>query len=69
MSEVVTDNLEASFEALEREHLEVEGLREEVAALKARLSASERPLLSGAKSEGWPSWSAICAGAWSMASN
>jgi HK97 family phage major capsid protein len=52
MTDVVTDNLEASFGALEREHLEVEGLREEVASLKARLVASERPLLSGAKSEG-----------------
>jgi HK97 family phage major capsid protein len=54
MTEVVTDNLEASFEALEREHLEAEGLRQEVAQLKARLSASERPLLSGAKSEASP---------------
>jgi HK97 family phage major capsid protein len=54
MTEVVTDKLEASFEALEREHVEAEGLRQEVASLKARLSASERPLLSGAKSEASP---------------
>jgi HK97 family phage major capsid protein len=54
MTDVVTDGLEASFGALEREHLEVEGLREEVAQLKARLSASERPMLSGAKSESSP---------------
>jgi HK97 family phage major capsid protein len=51
MTEVVTDKLEASFEALEQSHVEAEGLRAEVAQLKARLSASERPLLSGAKSE------------------
>lgn len=50
----VTDRLEASFEALERESVEVEALREEVALLKARLSASERPALSGAKSEKSP---------------
>jgi HK97 family phage major capsid protein len=54
MTEVVTDNLEASFEALEQSHVEAEGLRAEVASLRARLSASERPLLSGAKSEGSP---------------
>ncbi|HEY0115709.1 MAG TPA: phage major capsid protein [Allosphingosinicella sp.] len=54
MTEVVTDNLEASFEALEQSHVEAEGLRAEVAQLRARLSAGERPLLSGAKSEGSP---------------
>jgi HK97 family phage major capsid protein len=51
---VAGDALEASFGALEREHVEVEGLRAEVAQLKARLEASERPLLSGAKSEARP---------------
>src|SRR5688572_2265833 len=51
---VAGDALEASFEALEQEHVEVEGLRAEVAQLKARLEASERPALSGAKSESSP---------------
>jgi HK97 family phage major capsid protein len=50
----VTDKLEASFEALEESHAEAEGLRQEVAQLKARLAASERPVLSGAKSESSP---------------
>jgi HK97 family phage major capsid protein len=54
MTEVVTDRLEASFEALEQEHAEAEGLREEVALLKARLIQAERPVLSGAKSEASP---------------
>jgi hypothetical protein len=58
----VTDNLEASFEALEQSHLEADALRAEVAQLQARLAAGERPLLSGAKS-------AICARGWSMASS
>lgn len=51
---VVTDDLEGSFEAIEQGHVEAEGLRAEVAALKARLAAAERPLLSGAKSEASP---------------
>ena len=50
----VTDKLEASFEALEQSHVEAEGLRGEVAALRARLAASERPALSGAKAERSP---------------
>jgi HK97 family phage major capsid protein len=54
MTDMVTDGLEASFEALEQGHLEADALREEVAMLRARLSASERPLLSGAKSEKSP---------------
>ncbi|MFN3726576.1 MAG: phage major capsid protein [Allosphingosinicella sp.] len=55
MTDVIAgDALEASFEALEQEHVEVEGLRAEVAQLKARLEASERPALSGAKSETSP---------------
>jgi HK97 family phage major capsid protein len=48
----VTDNLEGSFDAIEQSHVEAEALREEVALLKARLSAAERPALSGAKSQG-----------------
>lgn len=50
----VTDNLEGSFEAIEQSHVEAEALRAEVAALTARVAASERPLLSGAKSEASP---------------
>jgi len=54
MDLVAGDGLEASFEALEQGHVEAEGLRSEVARLQARLSASERPLLSGAKSGASP---------------
>jgi HK97 family phage major capsid protein len=50
----LTDNLEASFDAIEQSHVEADALREEVALLKARLSAAERPALSGAKSERSP---------------
>mgnify|MGYP006198886899 CR=1 FL=1 len=56
MHEVKTDALEASFEALEREDEDVAALRDEVAALKARVDAQAvvRPALSGAKSESSP---------------
>jgi HK97 family phage major capsid protein len=52
MTDVVNAGLEASFEALEQGHVEAEQLRAEVAQLRARLAVTERPLLSGAKSEG-----------------
>ncbi len=48
------DRLEASFAALETDHVEVEALRSEVAALKARVEAVQRPALSGAKAEASP---------------
>lgn len=56
MHEVKADALEASFEALEREDEDVAALRDEVAALKARVDAQAvtRPALSGAKSESSP---------------
>lgn len=50
----VTDNLEGSFDAIEAEHVAAEGLRAEVAQLRSRLAVSERPALSGAKSEASP---------------
>jgi HK97 family phage major capsid protein len=54
MFEVKADPLEASFEALEREDEDIAQLKEEMAALKARVDmaavASARPALSGAKS-------------------
>ncbi len=53
MSEQV-DRLEASFAALETDHVEVEALRSEVAALKARVESVQRPALSGAKAEASP---------------
>ena len=56
MTEVVTDPLEASFAALEREDEEVSALKAEVAQLKARVEAQAiagaRPALSGAKGRG-----------------
>ncbi|MFN3945183.1 MAG: phage major capsid protein [Allosphingosinicella sp.] len=53
---VKADALEASFEALEREHEDVAALKAEVAALKARIEAGAvaRPALSGAKSGASP---------------
>ena len=58
MYEVKADPLEASFEALERQDEDVAQLREEMAALKARMDAqaiaSARPALSGAKSQSSP---------------
>ncbi|HEY0625469.1 MAG TPA: phage major capsid protein [Allosphingosinicella sp.] len=58
MFEVKADPLEASFEALERESEDVDALRGEVAALKARMDATAvagaRPALSGAKGESSP---------------
>jgi HK97 family phage major capsid protein len=52
MYEVKADALEASFGALEREDEDVAVLKEEVAALKARVEAQAiaRPVLSGVKS-------------------
>jgi HK97 family phage major capsid protein len=52
MTDVTTDKLEASFEALEQEHGEMAQLREEVSALRTRLEAPiGRPVLSGAKAQ------------------
>jgi HK97 family phage major capsid protein len=52
MVEVKADALEASFEAIERDHDDVAVLREEVAALTRRIEAPVvRPVLSGAKAE------------------
>ena len=56
MFEVKADALEASFEALEREGEDLELLKGEMAALRARVDAQAiagaRPALSGAKSAG-----------------
>ena len=55
MTDVTTDKLEASFEALEQEHGEMAQLREEVSAMRTRLEAPVvRPVLSGAKAERSP---------------
>ena len=52
MLEVKTDALEESFEALEREDGDLAALKEEVAALRGRIEARERPPLSGTKAIG-----------------
>ena len=58
MVEVKADGLEASFEMVERQDEDVQALKGEMAALKARMDAqavaSARPALSGAKAEGSP---------------